>query len=189
MSEVTPYSEVKIYTVAVACQLYKTYNGLRKMYPMFVNMVDDNRRAWQLYREWIIKFPSGNWPNGKLLEAPEGRMTPLRINHLSREMKRVGVGTRLTNKSRFSSYHIGDDWILVAEKFKHSDSKYIRFNVAHVHPDGKHWLVDYYMPSGVNRQGPMGEIRLTPCQICKVEMPKQVEAWIRMIRLKEKVDG
>lgn len=182
-----PYSEVKAYTVAVASQLHKAYGGLRKMYPVFLDKVCENRRAWLLYHEWITKFPSGNWPNGKPLDAPEGVLTMLRFSQLSREMKRVGVWAGITKKTRFSNYPIGDDWILVAEK-EHGRSKYCtRFNVAHVHPDGKHWLVGYYKPLGIGEQAPMGYIRLTPCLICKAEMPKQVEAWIRMIRLKERI--
>lgn len=179
------YGETRAYTIATACQLYKNYNSIRKMYPVFTDMVYENRKAWRVYNEWIIKFPSGIWPNGKPLNPPEGVLMQLKISTLQRELKRAGVGS--SKKSRFSKYPIGDDWILVAEKQHWRDKYCTRFNVTHVHPDGKHWLVDYYKPFSVCNQAPMGEIKLKPCPVCNVEMSRQVEVWIRMIRLKEKI--
>jgi len=154
---------------------------MEKMYSEYYKAQQANRELWRQHKSWITNMPSGFWPNGKPIEPPKCLLLILKKTTIWRDMKRAGVSIAKGLRSKFRRYDIGE-WVMVAEKSTCRDKYYSRYNVSHVHADGTHWLSGH-----IDATWPHLEIKLGQCLKCKAEMPRHIEAWIRMIRLQEKL--
>lgn len=180
------HSQARAHSVALAVNLYREYRKMDKMFSEYQKTQRMNARNWENYRQWIKQIPAGVWPNGKAIEPPEGVILSLKQSSLQREMKRAGVSIPV-QKSRFKLFRIGEEWRLVAEKMRWQDKHVSRFNVAHMHPNTLPYLTGFWELPPINKA--MGEIKLGKCCVCSAEMPRHIEAWMRMNRLSEKLDG
>lgn len=179
------HSLARAHSVALAVSLYYQHRTMEKMYAAYMKAQRQNKEGWDLHRQWIKQIPSGVWPNGQKIEDPGKVILTLKVSSLQREMKRVGVSIP-RQKARFQKYELGEtNWRLVAEKEKWESKVFSRYNASHIH-NGLPYLSGYWE---IIPGRPMGQIDLGKCIICGDPMPKLIEAWMRMNRLGEKLDG
>jgi len=173
----------RAHSVSVAIQLYEKFHSMERMHDEYCKLQRANREAWNHHTEWLKQIPSGVWPNGTPIEPPDRLLLVLKRTTFQREMKRAGISIS-KQKSRFRRIDIGTEWCLVPEKERGQGKAVRRYNVTHVHADGLRFISGHYqMPFGEE----MGPIKLGSCLVCKAEMPRHIEAWIRMTRLEEKL--